>query len=122
MPVSSEPAETCVGYITDEAAIDHAREMLGDDELVERTTRIFGALADNTRFRILASLATSELCVCDLQEICGVSQSAIAHQLRLLRERHLVTSRRDGQRAVYSLVDEHVRSLVEQGIQHASHI
>lgn len=122
MPVSSEPAETCVGYITDEAAIDHAREMLGDDELVERTTRIFGALADNTRFRILASLATSELCVCDLQEICGVSQSAISHQLRLLRERHLVTSRRDGQRAVYSLVDEHVRSLVEQGIQHASHI
>ncbi len=121
MSISPESAETCTGYVTDEAAIERAREMLADDELVERTTRIFGALADSTRFRILASLATSELCVCDLQEICGVSQSAISHQLRLLRERHLVTSRRDGQRAVYSLVDDHVRSLLEQGIQHASH-
>jgi ArsR family transcriptional regulator len=61
-----------------------------------------------------------ELCVCELQEVCEVSQSAVSHQLRLLRDRGLVRARRDGQRAVYRLADDHVRQLIVVGIEHAS--
>lgn len=84
-----------------------------------KTTAIFSALADSTRFRILDALSREELCVCDLAEIVGVSQSGVSHQLRLLRDRGLVAYRRDGQRAVYRLADEHVRSLIDVGLEHA---
>jgi ArsR family transcriptional regulator len=86
---------------------------------VERTTAIFSALADPTRFRILDALSHEELCVCDLAAICGISQSGVSHQLRLLRERELVAFRRDGNRAVYRLADDHVRTLLAQGLAHA---
>jgi DNA-binding transcriptional ArsR family regulator len=79
-------------------------------------------LADPTRFRILDSLAHEDLCVCDLAELAGVSQSGVSHQLRLLRDRGLVTFRRDGQRAVYRLADEHVRDLIAIGVEHATEV
>jgi ArsR family transcriptional regulator len=94
---------------------------LPNDEVIYKATEIFSALADSTRFRILTSLIEGELCVCDLTEICNVSQSAVSHQLRLLRDRGLVRSRREGQRVVYSLQDEHVRCLICVGIEHATH-
>ncbi len=84
-----------------------------------RTTAIFSALSDPTRFRMLEALSLGELCVCDLAEIVGVSQSGVSHQLRLLRDRGLVAYRRDGQRAVYRLADEHVRVLIASGLEHA---
>jgi len=93
---------------------------LPDEEIIYKATRIFSALADSTRFKILASLANGELCVCDLQELCGVSQSAVSHQLRMLRDIDLVRARREGQRAYYRLSDEHVRDMLKVGIQHAS--
>jgi len=93
---------------------------LPNDEIIYKATRIFSALADSTRFRILASLANGELCVCDLQELCGVSQSAVSHQLRLLRDIDLVRARRVGQRAYYRLSDDHVTNMLEVGIEHAS--
>ncbi|MDR2672150.1 MAG: metalloregulator ArsR/SmtB family transcription factor [Coriobacteriales bacterium] len=90
------------------------------DEVIYKATQIFSALADSTRFKILMSLAAGELCVCELQEICGVSQSAVSHQLRLLRDCDLVRARRVGQRAVYRLADSHVLCLLNVGVQHAS--
>jgi ArsR family transcriptional regulator len=86
---------------------------------LERTAAIFSALADPTRMRILDALGVEELCVCDLAELCGISQSGVSHQLRLLRERGLVAYRRDGNRAVYRLADEHVSVLLSQGFEHA---
>ena len=80
---------------------------------------MFAAFADPTRFRILEALSAGELCVCDLASLGSVSQSAISHQLRLLRERGLVTFRRDGNRAVYRLADDHVRTMLAQGLAHA---
>ena len=68
---------------------------------------------------MLEALSLGELCVCDLAEIVGVSQSGVSHQLRLLRDRGLVAYRRDGQRAVYRLADEHVRVLIASGLEHA---
>ena len=93
-----------------------------DDELIYKATEIFSSLADSTRFKILVALTESELCVCDLVELCAVSQSAVSHQLRLLRDRGIVRARRQGQHIVYSLDDEHVRTLIISGIEHAAHL
>jgi DNA-binding transcriptional ArsR family regulator len=85
-----------------------------------RLVDIFRALADPTRLRLLLALADVELCVCDLAEVAGVSESAVSHQLRMLRDLRLVTWRRDGKRAVYRLADEHVRDLLAIGLAHAT--
>ena len=84
-------------------------EYLSNDDVVYDATQIFDALSDFTRFRILGALS-----------ICAVSQSAISHQLRLLRDRGLVTARRDGRRVIYSLADEHVITLISVGLLHAA--
>ena len=104
----------------DAALVDETLGSLPSDELVYKATQIFSALADSTRFRILMSLAAGELCVCELQEICRVSQSAVSHQLRLLRDCDLVRASRVGQRAVYRLADSHVLSLLKLGLEHAA--
>lgn len=114
-----ETAATCGATIIDEAAVARVAAQLAGETWTRRTTDIFSALADPTRFRILQALSLEELCVCDVAAIVGVSQSAASHQLRLLRDRDLVTYRRDGKRAVYRLTDEHVRLLLEQGLAHA---
>jgi DNA-binding transcriptional ArsR family regulator len=90
-----------------------------DDEIIYSVTEIFSALSDSTRLKILSSLMGGELCVCEMLEVCNVSQSAVSHQLRLLRDRGLVRSRREGQRSVYRLADEHVALLIQIGIEHA---
>jgi DNA-binding transcriptional ArsR family regulator len=109
----------CESDVVDPAAVASARAALADDRRVARTTTIFSALADPTRFRILDALATCELCVCDLAEVAGISQSGVSHQLRVLRDRGLVSFRREGQRAMYRLADEHVRALIATGLEHA---
>jgi DNA-binding transcriptional ArsR family regulator len=111
----------CESTQIDPHSMDLAATAIPNDEIIYKVTEIFSALADSTRFKILSSLAAGELCVCELVELCEVSQSAVSHQLRLLRDRGLVRARRDGQRAVYSLADGHVRSLIVIGIEHAHH-
>jgi DNA-binding transcriptional ArsR family regulator len=95
---------------------------LSADPRVERTAAIFSALADPTRVRILDALGIEELCVCDLAEVCGISQSGVSHQLRLLRDLGLVAYRREGNRAVYRLADDHVLTLLAQGLEHADEV
>lgn len=113
-------AESCWADVVDEGAVQRASAALADVALAERTTSVFFAVSDPTRFRILEALSAAELCVCDLSRVVGVSQSGVSHQLRLLRDRGLVAFRRDGQRAVYRLADEHVRSLISIGLEHAA--
>jgi DNA-binding transcriptional ArsR family regulator len=79
----------------------------------------FSLLGDPTRTRILHALSVDELCVSDLALLLGVSQSALSHQLRLLRDRRLVAVRREGRRLYYRLQDEHIRTLVDMGLSHA---
>lgn len=79
---------------------------------------LFKALGDYTRVRILYALSINELCVCALAEVLDMSQSAISHQLRLLRAAKLVRYRKDGKNVFYSLDDDHVRNLVTQGLDH----
>lgn len=79
---------------------------------------LFKALGDYTRVRILYALSIHELCVCALAEVLDMSQSAISHQLRLLRAAKLVRYRKEGKNVFYALDDEHVRTLVTQGLDH----
>jgi DNA-binding transcriptional ArsR family regulator len=83
-------------------------------------TRIAVRLSGERRVRrILEALGFEHLCVCDLAEVCGISQSGVSHQLRLLRDLGLVAYERDGNRAVYRLADDHVLVLLAQGLEHA---
>jgi ArsR family transcriptional regulator len=111
---------SCAARIIDADAVDRVSAVLSTPESTNRTTAIFSALSDPTRFRILEALSVEELCVCDLAEIAEVSESGASHQLRLLRDRGLVSYRREGNRAVYRLADDHVRDLLEIGRQHAA--
>jgi ArsR family transcriptional regulator len=88
-------------------------------ETLGRAVDIFSAMGDPTRLGLLAALARGERCVAELACDSGVSQSAISHQLRLLRDRGLVACVRDGNRAIYRLADDHVRALLAEGLAHA---
>jgi len=81
----------------------------------------FKVLGDPTRIRILDALSREELCVCDLALLLGTSSSAISHQLRVLRDARLVKYRKEGKMAFYSLDDNHVLTLFEQGLEHVGH-
>ncbi|HEX9094384.1 MAG TPA: metalloregulator ArsR/SmtB family transcription factor [Coriobacteriia bacterium] len=104
----------------DADAVERAVAAVPSGASLETLEGIFAALSDRTRLRILAALTVERLCVCDLAEVAGVSQSAVSHQLRVLRDLRLVGFERDGKRAVYRLADEHVRMLLSQGLEHAA--
>ncbi|HEY7283925.1 MAG TPA: metalloregulator ArsR/SmtB family transcription factor [Vicinamibacterales bacterium] len=78
----------------------------------------FKALGDATRVRMLDALSRSEVCVCDLAAMLGLTESAVSHQLRFLRSLRLVRSRRDGRHIYYTLADQHIVKLFEQGLEH----
>lgn len=79
---------------------------------------LFKVFGDSTRIKILFVLFESELCVCDLSEKLNMTQSAVSHQLKVLKQNKLVKSRRDGKSIIYSLADEHVVSIISQGLEH----
>ena len=79
---------------------------------------LFKVFGDSTRIRILFVLFEAEVCVCDLAQVLNMSQSAISHQLRILKQSKLVKSRRDGKSIFYSLADDHVRAIIAQGREH----
>ncbi len=104
--------------IVDPKAVARARDVLPRPGDISPLADVFGALSDATRLRMLIALSAGPLCVCDLSETVGASQSAVSHQLRLLRMLDLVTYEREGKRAVYRLSDDHVRTLLDQGRDH----
>ena len=113
--------EMCTINEIDPEAVAFVQGKSLPDRTVERLNRLFSALSDPTRIRILnALMVTEELCVCDLAVIADLSVSAVSHQLRLLRDRDLVNARRDGRMVYYSLADDHVSSLMNSGVDHAN--
>lgn len=88
------------------------------EETVAALAETFRALGDGTRVRILHALSRAEVCVCDLAASMNVTESAVSHQLRLLRSLRLVRSRRDGRHIYYTLADQHIVKLFEQGLEH----
>ena len=93
------------------------KEMPGEDTLYD-LTELFRIFGDSTRIRILYVLFEAEMCVCDIAALLGMTQSAISHQLRALKNARLVTSRRDGKTVFYSLADDHVKTIIDQGLEH----
>ena len=84
----------------------------------DRARRIFKVFGDVTRIKILCVLLQSEMCVCDLAQTLNMTQSAISHQLRMLKQMKLVTNRREGKTVFYSLADGHIKTIVNQGMEH----
>ncbi len=101
-------------------AIERARAALPDAETVARASALLKALADPTRMRILLAMRRGELCVCDLSQALQMSQSAISHQLRVLRDNRLVSWRRAGRQVFYKLADQHVEEMLADALDHAS--
>jgi ArsR family transcriptional regulator len=112
--------ETCEGPHVRGKLTDDRREHLMSPAAVETLAETFRILGDPTRVRILDVLSAGELCVCDIAELVRMSESAVSHQLRLLRGMRLVRPRRAGRLVYYSFDDQHILSLFQQGLRHVT--
>lgn len=88
------------------------------DEMLYDLAELFKIFGDTTRIKILYALFEAELCVCDIAQLLGLSQTAVSHQLRVLKGNKLVKFRREGKTVFYSLADDHVRRIINQGMEH----
>lgn len=95
-----------------------ASEMLPDEEMLYELADLFKMFADSTRIKILYALMEEEMCVACIADAVGVSQSAVSHQLRLLKQARLVRFRREGKQVLYALSDNHVHTMLAQGMNH----
>jgi ArsR family transcriptional regulator len=98
--------------------VKRAVDNVPDLNTLQSMTDIFKALGDPGRLKIVIALSACELCVCDLAVVCGSSESAVSHQLRILRNLKIVRFRREGKIVFYRLDDDHVKSLISQSLQH----
>lgn len=103
-----------------EDAVEEAESQMPDDDTLLEVSDFFKALSDSSRLKIIAALISRELCVCDISEITGQSQSAVSHQLRVLRAARLVKYRRDGKQVFYSIDDTHIAEIIQTTIRHLS--
>lgn len=110
--------DRCQEKVLHQAQVEQAVKNLPDPVTLESLTDIFKALSDPGRLKIVTALATCELCVCDLAAVSGSSESAVSHQLRILRNLKIVRYRREGKIVFYRLDDDHVKSLISQSLQH----
>ena len=101
-----------------EAILQKVRQDLPTDELLCDLSDLFKIFGDTTRIKILYALLESEMCVCAIADLLGMTQSAISHQLRILKDANLVGNRREGKTIYYFLSDDHVRTIVGQGFEH----
>lgn len=99
-------------------AVQRLKDNMPIEEEVTELAELFKMLSDPTRVRILFAILESEMCVCDIAELVGSSQSAVSHQLRILKQARLVKYRRLGKSAIYSVSDEHVWTILSMGMQH----
>lgn len=118
MTFMAENDEVCGFLCVHEDLVAQVQASLPNDETLTRLSELFKVFGDSTRIRILYVLFEAEVCVCDLAKLLGMTQSAISHQLRLLKQARLIKSRRDGKTVFYSLADDHVATLLRQGTEH----
>jgi ArsR family transcriptional regulator len=110
--------DTCQVQCVHSDTVARVVSKMATDENLFELAELFKTFGDSTRIRILHALSFSELCVCDLASLLNMSSSAVSHQLRVLRGQKIVKYRKDGKNVIYSLVDSHVSTLLEQGLQH----
>ena len=102
------------------SAVERVQNLLPDDEILYDLAELFKVFGDSTRVKLLYALFEEELCVQDMAQLLNISQSAVSHQLQILKANKLVKYRRDGKTIYYSLADDHVHSIINQGIEHVA--
>ena len=110
--------DTCDVLCINRKKVDAVRKVMQTDGVIKKLAQTFKVLGDPTRTQILYALSEDELCVCDLACLLGKTQSAVSHQLRVLRNLDLVKYHKDGKIAYYSLNDVHIRNLFAEGLEH----
>jgi len=113
-----DPIETCDTTCNHRDTLDAIANQMPADEILYDVAELFKVFGDCTRIKILCALFESELCVCDIADVLGMSQSAISHQLRVLKQTRLVKYRREGKTVFYSLADAHIQTIFNQGLEH----
>lgn len=113
-----EQIENCEYIHVHEGVIDKVNEQMPEEDKLYDLADFFKVFADSTRIKILYVLMCSEMCVCDLAQILNMTQSAISHQLRTLKQMDLVRNRREGKTVFYSLADSHIKTILSQGLDH----
>lgn len=110
--------EHCDTVEVHEELLKIVNEKMPQEEELYDLAELFKVFGDSTRIRILFVLFEAEVCVCDLAELLHMTQSAVSHQLKILKQNKLVKSRREGKSIFYSLADSHVRTIIDQGLEH----
>lgn len=113
-----DKVEQCSYIHVHEEIVNKVKNEVPKEEQLYDLADFFKVFADSTRVKILYVLMCEEMCVCDLAQILGMTQSAISHQLRMLKQMDLVRNRRDGKTIFYSLADDHIRLILNQGMEH----
>jgi len=110
--------ELCDTVETHENLLGIARKVMPEENLLYDLADLFKLFGDSTRIKILYALYSSEMCVCDLADLLGMNQSAVSHQLKTLKQAKLVKFRREGKSVFYSLDDDHIVKIINQGMAH----
>ncbi len=110
--------EKCEFLCVHENVVQDVLEKMPEEELLYDLAEFFKVFGDSTRIRILYALKENELCVCDIANLLGLTQTAVSHQLRVLKSSKLVKARRNGKTVFYSLDDDHIHSILDMGIHH----
>ncbi len=110
--------EVCEFLCAHESVVAEVRAGMPDEDTLFELAEFYKAFSDSTRIRILCVLCRHEMCVCDLATLLSMNQSAISHQLRILKQARLIAARRDGKQVFYSLADDHVRELLDTAAVH----
>ena len=111
-------SERCDFMYVHEDVVAFLKEQMPEDETLFDLAELFKIFGDSTRIKILYLLFESELCVCDIAQMLQMTQSAISHQLRVLKQMDLVKNRREGKTIFYSLADSHIVTILSQGLDH----
>ncbi len=98
--------------------LEKKRREMPDDNTVYDLSDFFKNFGDSTRMSILFAIDGEPMCVCDIAELLGMTKSAVSHQLKVLRQSHLITYRKSGKNVYYSLADDHVRDIIEKALEH----
>lgn len=110
--------ESCSCNVIHKEVVDNVKSKLPKEETLYDLSELFKVFGDSTRIKIICALFESEMCVCDLSFLLNISQSAVSHQLRVLKSARLVKFRRAGKIIYYSLDDEHIKHIFDEGLKH----
>ncbi len=115
---AEEHIEKCECIHVHEDVVDQIKKQMPEEDVLYDLADFFKVFADSTRIKMLYVLLYSEMCVCDMADMLSMTQSAISHQLRTLKQMNLVRYRREGKTVFYSLADDHIKSILNQGMDH----